>query len=204
MERSSNGLSRSRGTCSHCELPTPPDARRAIWFHAGMEVIEFGSLTDEHRRALEGDEPDPFDTAGLTLRFRPKDWHVGLKDESGRLVASTGMVSVEVEVDRERFPVVGVGGVIVSAPYRGRGLALRVVELALARARLLGPKFAILFCHEDRAGLYRKLGFAVISDSVLVEQPTGLVSMPQRTMWLALRDQATWPQGEVTVHSLPF
>jgi predicted N-acetyltransferase YhbS len=169
-----------------------------------MEVVEFGSLTDERRRALEGDEADPFDTADIRLRFRSKDRHVGLRDESGRLVASTGMVSVEVEVERERFPVVGLGGVIVSAPCRGRGLALRVVKVALAKARLLGPQFAILFCHDNRAGLYRKLGFAQLSGSVLVEQPEGHVSMPQLTMWLALRDQAIWPQGEVTVHSLPF
>ena len=175
-----------------------------MWFHEAMEVVEFGRLTDEYRQALEGDEPDPFDTAGLTLRFRSKDRHVGLRDESGRLVASTGIVLVEVDVGVERFPVVGLGGVIVSAPYRGRGLARRVLQAALVRARQLGPRFAILFCHEDRAGLYRRLGFVELVDRVLVEQPGGYAPMPQRTMWLGLQDEATWPRGEVTVRSLPF
>jgi predicted N-acetyltransferase YhbS len=169
-----------------------------------MEVVEFGRLSDQHRRALEGDEPDPFDAAGIALRFRPKERHVGLQDESGRLVASTGIVVVDVEVDGERFPVVGLGGVIVSASYRGRGLARRVVEVALARARRLGPRFAVLFCHEDRAGLYRKLGFVELLGDVLVEQPGGHATMTQRTMWIALHRDASWPSGKVIVHSLPF
>jgi predicted N-acetyltransferase YhbS len=169
-----------------------------------MDVIEFGRLTAVHTRALEGDECDPFDTAGVTLRFRPKDRHVGLQDESGDLVASAGMVLVEVEVNRERFPVVGLGGVIVRAQYRGRGLARTVVQAALASARLLGPQFAFLFCRDDRAGLYRKLGFVEVRDTVVVEQPDGPAAMPQRAMWLALHDEAVWPEGAVTVHSLPF
>jgi hypothetical protein len=52
-----------------------------------MEVIEFGPLTTRQRRELEGDERDPFNAVGITLRYRPKDRHVGLRDKSGRLVA---------------------------------------------------------------------------------------------------------------------
>jgi predicted N-acetyltransferase YhbS len=170
----------------------------------GMEVVEFGPLTAPHRQALEGDEPDPFDAAGIPLRFRPKDRHVGLQDESGRLVASTGIVVVEVEIEGDRFPVVGFGGVIVSAPYRARGLARMVVEAALAKARLLGPRFVILFCHADRAGLYRKLGFVEVLGRVQVEQPSGYTPMPQLMMWRSLQTEARWPRGDVTVHSLPF
>jgi predicted N-acetyltransferase YhbS len=188
----------------HGSIASERSTAREIWFHAGMKVVEFGRLTDEHRRALEGDEPDPFDSAEVALRFRSKERHVGLQDESGRLVASTGMVVVDVQVEVERFPVVGIGGVIVSAPYRGRGLARRVVEVALARARHLGPRFSILFCHEDRAGLYRKLGFVQLPENVRVKQPGGYAPMTQRTMWIALHGEERWPSGDVVVHSLPF
>ena len=169
-----------------------------------MDVVEFGPMTDEYRHALEGDEFDPFDVAGVTLHFRAKERHVGLRDASGQLVASTGMVLSDVDVDGERFPVVGLGGVIVSATHRGRGLGRRVVEEALATAQRLGPRFAILFCHEDRAGLYRKLGFVEIPDDVWVQQPVGHAPMTQRTMWISLHGPSTWPPGEVIVRSLPF
>jgi GNAT superfamily N-acetyltransferase len=169
-----------------------------------MEIVEFGLLTPQFKRELEGNEPDPFDSAGITLLYRPKDRHVGLRDESGRLVASAGIVLVEVEVDGDRFPVVGLGGVIVTAAHRGRGLARQVLQAALASAQLLGPAFALLFCHQDRAGLYRKLGFLEIRDEVIVEQPNGCAAMPQQTMWRGLGEEATWPIGNLVVHSLPF
>jgi hypothetical protein len=55
-----------------------------------------------------------------------------------------------------------------------------------------------------RAGLYRKLGFAEVGSRVTVEQPDGYSAMPQRTMWRALLSDATWPNGALTVHSLPY
>lgn len=168
-----------------------------------MEIVEFGRLTDAFREAVEGDEPDPFDAAGNTLQFRAKERHVGLRDESG-LIASTGMLVVDVEVGGTRFPVVGIGGVIVRQSHRGRGLARRVVAAALDRARALGPDVALLFCHADRADLYRKLGFSEVTDPVLVAQPDGYAPMSQRTMWRGLADGATWPAGSVRVESLPF
>jgi predicted N-acetyltransferase YhbS len=169
-----------------------------------MEVVAFGRLTPERRRQLEGDEDDPFDTSGISLRYRPKERHVGLQDDDGRLVASTGMLVVEAEVAGCRFPVVGFGGVIVNERHRGRGLAREVVQAALAKAQTLGAAFVILFCHEDRSGLYRKLGFTEVRSDVLVVQPDGLAGMPQHTMWRALSPGATWPSGRLVVHSLPF
>src|SRR5947199_5927360 len=86
------------------------------------------------RADLIGDEEDPFEMTRVTMQFRPKERHVGLRDEAGRLVAATGTVMSEVTVGRRSFPVAGIGGVIVVAAQRGRGLGRRVVEEALARA----------------------------------------------------------------------
>jgi predicted N-acetyltransferase YhbS len=169
-----------------------------------MEVIEFGRLTPDVRAELEGHEEDPFDMAGSTLRYRPKEQHVALRAPDGRLAASTGLVPVEVEAGGRRFDAVGIGGVIVAAHYRGQGLARRIVAEALAKARTLGPDVAVLFCHEDRSGLYRKLGFADVSAEVRVAQPAGYAGMPQRMMWHGLTDDAVWPPGAVVLHSLPF
>lgn len=169
-----------------------------------MEVIEFGRLTDAFRHELEGDEPDPFEARGNPLTYRPKDRHVALRDGGGQLVASTGMVVVEVEVEQRRFPVVGLGGVIVNAQHRGRGLAREVLEAALAKAGDIGPDFALLFCHANRMGLYRKVGFTELDAPVTVKQSTGYANMRQRIMWRALREGAEWPPGLVLVHSLPF
>lgn len=114
------------------------------------------------------------------------------------------MLVTEVESTGDRFPVVGLGGVIVNAAYRGRGLGRRVVDAALGRARTMGPPFASLFCHANRVGLYGRLGFTEVTSPVSVQQPSGLAAMPQCTMWQALRAGAEWPSGRVVVRGLPF
>jgi predicted GNAT family N-acyltransferase len=169
-----------------------------------MEVVEFDGLTDEHRADLEGDEVDPFDISGVTLAFRSKDRHVGLRADDGRLAASAGLVIAEVEVAGARFEVVGLGGVIVNAERRGRGLARRVVGEALVRAAGMGPAFVVLFCHADRRGLYERLGFAELGWPVTVEQADGVTVMPLRAMTTALRPESSWPAGPVALHGLPF
>ncbi len=166
--------------------------------------MELGELSDADRAELEGGETDPFDGAGSAIRFRGKERHVAVRDDDGGLIASAGLTRSEAEVGGIRFPVVGVGGVIVNAAHRGRGLARTVVEAALARAGADGPDFAILFCHADRAGLYLRLSFRPITERVLVRQPHGYVPIPQRTMWRPLRAGAMWPAGPPVIHTRPF
>jgi predicted N-acetyltransferase YhbS len=170
-----------------------------------MDLVEFGELTEAQRTELHGDEQDPWDAWRIPpLQWRAKDQHVGLTDDRGRLVANAGMLVADVEAGGRRFPVVGIGGVIVNARHRGRGLSLEVIRAALEKARTLGPDFALLFCHDDRVALYRRFGFELVASEVLVEDRTGQVEMPMRTMWRALRPGAGWPRGRVVVYSLPF
>ncbi len=174
-----------------------------------MEIVRFGPLTDEDRAQLEGDEHDPFDAAGITLAFRPKDDHIGIRDDAGRLVASAGFLCAEVEVEvegegGERFDVFGIGGVIVAGSHRGQGLARTVVTEALAEGVRLGAAYALLFCHEDRSGLYRKLDFTVLESPITVRQPAGPAILPQLAMWRRLTATRGWPPGAAALRSLPF
>jgi GNAT superfamily N-acetyltransferase len=102
------------------------------------------------------------------------------------------------------LPVVGVGGVIVAAPHRGQGLATRVIVEALRRAATLGPDVAMLFCHRDRVGLYRRHQFVEIFPPVFVDQPGGLIEMPMVAMWRTIRAGVELPAGRVVVCGLPF
>jgi predicted N-acetyltransferase YhbS len=174
-------------------------------YDPGVDVIEFRQLDEQRRAELEGDEEDPFDAVGSTLTWRRKERHVALRRPDGRLVASAGLLLAEVQIDDGApIAVVGVGGVLVSEPQRGQGLADRVIREALARAAAMGPAVAILFCHPDRAGLYVRHGFSELPPPVMVEQPDGLARMPQVTMWRALSDGGELPRGRVVVRSLPF
>jgi GNAT superfamily N-acetyltransferase len=170
-----------------------------------IEVLELGRLSEAQRAEFRGGEADPFGAAGNTLRWRAKGRHVVLRHPSGRLVASAGTVLGELQVEeRPRTPFVGIGGVFVSAPYRGRGLGDRIVTEVLRSAATLGPRVALLFCHRDRAGLYERHGFVELDHPALVQQPDRYVELPMVAMWRALHEDAGLPPGRVTVHTFPF
>lgn len=170
-----------------------------------MELIELGRLSERQHAELVGDEEDPWDAGDSTLQWRPKDRHVAVCDDCGRLLAAAGLVVVDVGFgEQQATPVVGIGGVIVAAPHRGRGLGGRVISEAVRRARDLGPEIALLFCLPDRAELYRRHGFAEVAEPVLADQANGVVTMPPVTMWRPLKDGVTLPGGVVKIHGLPF
>jgi predicted GNAT family N-acyltransferase len=170
-----------------------------------MDVVELDRLSDSQWAELQGDEVDPFDAARNSLQWGSKDRAVALRWPDGRLVASAGLVVVEVHVDGSAvIPVVGIGGVIVAAPFRGQGLGDRIVAEALRTAVTLGPGIAMLFCYRERAGLYARHGFVEIATPVFVHQPVGLVEMPMVAMWRALHEGEALPPGQVVLNSLPF
>jgi GNAT superfamily N-acetyltransferase len=170
-----------------------------------LELIEFGPLSDSQRSELEAGEEDPFDAAGNTLSWRPKERHIALRRSDGRLVASTGFVLAELQSGEDPpRPFVGIGGVFVTEECRGRGLGDRIVDEALAYAAGLGPQIALLFCHEDRSRLYLRHGFSPVETEVRVRQPGGFAALPQMTMWRPLREGVSLGEAPLTVHSLPF
>jgi ElaA protein len=59
---------------------------------------------------------------------------------------------------------VKVGRVAVEQDWRGRGIAARMLELALAEARARGARHARLSSQVAVIGLYERAGFAVESD----------------------------------------
>jgi predicted N-acetyltransferase YhbS len=170
-----------------------------------IDVVELaGDHTAAERAELHDGEVNAFESIHLAMYWEDHERRIVLV-EDGRMIACAGLLVADVEVAGATFPVVGVGGVIVTHTRRGQGLARRVMESALARAAHLGPEFALLFCRPDRAGFYAKLGFEKLAAPVEVGQPEGARrAMPIDTMWRALREGATWPAGPVRVPGLPF
>ncbi|GAA2833467.1 GNAT family N-acetyltransferase [Kitasatospora sp. CM 4170] len=173
--------------------PEPPEAvRLAEYDGAGLQEI-LGS----------GD--DPFGVAHTGLAWLPKEIHFGVRRPDGRLAAHAGLLPLPLTVGGVDLAAVGVGGVAVAPDIRGRGLARTVVGAAVAHARTLGPRYALLFCRPPLVALYRRLGWRELLEDVHVEQPGGrVVVMPLRTMWLPLHEGARWPEGPVRLRSLPM
>ncbi|WP_327357385.1 GNAT family N-acetyltransferase [Streptomyces sp. NBC_01304] len=167
--------------------------------------VRLPAYTQTDLAEILGAGPDPFEVAGTGLTWLPKEEHFGIRARDGRLIAHAGLRRLPISVGGSATEVVGVGGVAVAADVRGRGLARSVVEAALAHARTMGPRHALLFCRPPLVALYRRLGFQALDGDVRVEQPEDrVVTMPLHTMVRPLHEDAAWPAGPVRLRSLPM
>lgn len=168
-----------------------------------LSVIRLARYTKAERDEVTGGAVDPSRVAATGLTWLDKEVHFGIRQQ-GRLVAHAGLVQVPLSVGAVRLQVAGLGGVVVAPDLRGQGLARLVVTAAMDHARSLGIDRGLLFCWLDLIPLYERLGWQVLPDDVLVQQPDGPVRMPLRAMWAPLVDGAEWPAGQARLLSLPM
>jgi predicted N-acetyltransferase YhbS len=138
-----------------------------------------------------------------TLVWRDKTGHVGVVAD-GRLIAHAGWLLVELRIDERPLRAVGLGAVLVNRTWRGRGLGTAVVQAAQERMRQMGRPIGLLFCRQGLVPFYETFGWHPVADDVIVDQPDGPVTMPLRTCWLPLQDDAHLPGGRVVVDGFPF
>jgi len=172
---------------------------------AQMQIVELGRLSMRDWAQLVQGEREPFGETCADFEFRPKDRHVGIRDSEGMLVAAGGWSLVDVEVDGHgRFEVIGVGALIVRQDLRGSGLAQPIMDRMRELMAETGVERRLLLCEPHLEPLYARRGYRRIDDSVWVDQPTGSVRWPLRTMWRPVQPSADWPAGVLRIQGLPF
>jgi GNAT superfamily N-acetyltransferase len=171
-----------------------------------VQLDEFGELSLREWIGLTGRDGTAFGAASAGLEFRPKDRHVGYRNEEGRLEAVVGATVVRVHVESHGgFDVVGIGGLIIRKELRGKKLATPLMDAIKQVAERMGPDLAMIFCDRGLVPLYESRGYAAVAAGVWVDQPSGRISMPVPAMWRRLRPAAsTWPEGRVDIRGLPF
>lgn len=172
---------------------------------AQMEIVELGRLSMRDWAQLVEGEHDPFGETCAGFEFRPKDHHIAIRGGDGTLLAAGGWSLVDVAVDGYgRFEVIGVGALIVRQDVRGSGLAQPIMERMRERIALTGVDRRLLLCEPRLEPLYTRWGYLPIADPVWIEQPSGPVRWPLRTMWRPVTASAEWPRGVVRIQGPPF
>jgi GNAT superfamily N-acetyltransferase len=170
-----------------------------------MQVVELERLAEPYWEDLVAGEHEPWGSVGEELAWREKTRNIGVRDDSGRLLAAGGAVLAEVRVGLQPpFQVAGLGGLIVTRSARGRGLARLLVGHLLVVAGEFATQRAMLFCRPELMPLYRTFGFAPIDAAVSADQPGGRIEMPIPAMWKLLSGDAGWPAGRVELLGEPF
>lgn len=170
------------------------------------EIIELGPLSLAEWIGLTGREPDAFGDHSAGVVWRPKDRHVGVRDEDGKLAAVGGVTVGSVRVaGGEPFEVVGFGGLIVRRDFRGSGLMTPLMDRMVTLGAEMGPDHALIFCERRLLPVYAGRGYSPIDDDVRVDQPDGRITMPIPALWRPIRPGVEpWPPGVVEVDGLPF
>jgi predicted GNAT family N-acyltransferase len=169
-----------------------------------VRPVELDRLTSEDWQQIVAGETEPFGALGAGLQWADKTRHVGMRDDTGKLVAAAGVVLAEVRIGVEPMQVAGIGGVIVTKHARGQGLGRLVIERILQIASELQVERAMLFCLPHNMGLYAKFGFQPIDQPVFAQQAAGVIEVPMRAMWKPLADDVSWPDGRVELLGEPF
>ena len=168
-----------------------------------MKIRLEENLSDEERERLFGWGEDIFQVNHLNLRWKPKDWHL-LVDVDGRAVTHVGLLQHTISVGEQPVKVCGVGGVVTALEAHGKGYAARAMRYAQDfMLSEWGVDFGLLFCRDGLLPFYDRLGWQLVDEPVLIEQPSGAIQSPMNVMVLPCRAE-TWPEGAVKLNSLPW
>ncbi|HEY3110583.1 MAG TPA: GNAT family N-acetyltransferase [Chloroflexota bacterium] len=131
-------------------------------------------------------------------------WRVLLWD-GDRLASHVGILEREIRVGDRPLTVAGIRSVMTLPALRGRGYASMAVSLAndFIAGELPKSQFALLICLDTRVALYRRLGYELVREPTVFEQPGGPAVNPINTMVRPFRGRA-WPSGRVDLCGLPW
>lgn len=168
------------------------------------EIRELAEVPSADWQALFAGDADPFEIEHLGLSWRSKDTHFILYSDGQAASHVSILLRHLVRAGPQAVGVTGVAGVVTRPDLRRRGLARRLLAHALREAKSrTGSQFALLFCLPKLIALYQRLGWEEIPSPVYVEQPSGVVEVPLRTMVLRLLHME-WPTGPVWLDSPPW
>lgn len=160
-------------------------------------------LTDEEKQQLFGWGEDIFGVASLNLSWRPKEPHFVLTFD-GKAISHVGLVRNELSVGGRFVLVAGIGGVVTVPQMQGKGVARKLIAHVVNFFKQEWKVDAgLLFCLERMVPYYASLGWQVVEESVLIEQPSGKIKAPFPMMVLPCNGKA-WPNGIVELNSLPW
>jgi GNAT superfamily N-acetyltransferase len=131
-------------------------------------------------------------------------WRVLLWD-GPRLASHVGILEREIRVGDQAVTVAGIRSVMTLPAARGRGYA----SMAMARAtdfiagEMPASEFAVLICLDTRVALYRRLGYELVREPTVFEQPDGPMVNAINTMVRPFRGRV-WPSGRVDLRGLPW
>ena len=148
------------------------------------------------------ESPDKFRSERVWHNTRPQ-FSVIHRDRSGQILGHVAVVIRSITFGWNSCNnVASIQGVAVAEECRGFGLAEQLIARALEEAVYEGYQYAILFCKEPLVPFYRKIGWKLTDDSVVMRNldDNPILMRSNCPMYKEL-GKSPFPEGPVDVHT---
>lgn len=136
-------------------------------------------------------------------RWAEPDWAVMVWEDE-ELVSNVHIIERVIQVGDKTVRVGGIGNISTKVEWRKRGYAS--AALKMAQEFLLDPlrvEFGLMTATEAVKPIYEKMGWRMVADSLLMEQPDGKKTYNYPVLILPVAAQE-WPFGAIDVCGLPW
>jgi aminoglycoside 2'-N-acetyltransferase I len=137
------------------------------------------------------------------LKWAKPDWAVMVWEDDD-MVSNIHIIERTIKVGGEPVKLGGVGNIATKVEWRKRGYASSALKVAQSfLLDSLHVDFGLMIATKEMIPRYEKVGWSVIADSLLVDQPDGNTRLNYPVMVLPVLKQ-DWPEGTIDLCGLPW
>jgi len=131
------------------------------------------------------------------------DWHIlGWLDN--KLISHIDILERIVLVGGDKIPIAGIGGVVTKLESRGKGIASRLMRDANRfMAHEMDIEFGLLMCDQKRVSFYQELGWELVENTLVYDQPSGEEIFGDQVMIYPIKGRK-FPVGKIDVRGYPW
>lgn len=131
------------------------------------------------------------------------DWAVMVWEDDD-MVSNIHIIVRTANVGKEQVKLGGIGNIATKVEWRQRGYAGAALKVAQDFLREpLQVDFGLMIATQEMISHYEKVGWSVVADSMIIDQPDGQTKLNYPTMVLPVCKQ-NWPIGPIDLCGLPW
>ncbi len=137
------------------------------------------------------------------MRWTDPDWAVMVWEDE-ELVSNVHIIERVIRVGSRKVRVGGIGNISTKVEWRKRGYASAALKTAMEfLANPLQVEFGLMTATETVKPIYEKMGWKMVADTLMMEQPEGKApyNYPVLVLPVAARE---WPAGSIDLCGLPW
>ena len=137
------------------------------------------------------------------IKWAKPDWAVMVWEDED-MVSNIHIIERTVKVGDEWVKLGGIGNIATKVEWRKRGYASSALKVA--QNFLVNPlqvDFGLMIATKEMIPHYERVGWRVVADSLLIDQPEGRTTLNSPVLVLSVLKQ-NWPRGPIDLCGLPW